>query len=103
MPLLHLAAESGFLSATDHLCAGPPLCPVDLRSRDGSTALHAACGRFGGDRIALKLLHAHGADVNAADEDGWTPVIFDDDYEMELVASMSGVTLDEIKGAPNAD
>ena len=33
------------------------------------------------------------------DEDGWDPVIFDDDYEMELVASMSGVSL----GAPNAD
>ena len=33
------------------------------------------------------------------DEDGWTPVIFDDDYEMELVASMSGVSPE----AANAD
>ena len=48
--------------------------------------------------------------VNAADrnngeyrdEDGWVPVVFDDDYEMELVASMNGVTLDQVK-APNAD
>ena len=54
MPLLHLAAESGFLSACDWLLRDRGF-HVDDRSRDRATALHVACGRFGGDRVAAKV------------------------------------------------
>jgi ankyrin repeat protein len=32
-----------------------------------------ACGRFGGDRVVIKLI-ADGADPCAEDDEGWTPL-----------------------------
>lgn len=46
--------------------------PVDSRTTDGNTALHLACG--GNMLPAAKLLISHGADVNAKDTYGCTPL-----------------------------
>ena len=78
LPLLHLAAEGSFLSIVDFLVAERG-CAVDARSSDGTTALHGACGRFGGDRVAGYLLSV-GADPGALDEDGWTPLHYASRY-----------------------
>lgn len=66
---------------------------VDARSTWGSTALHLVCGIFGRGRrpgeipAAEALLHA-GADVNAKDRDGLTPLAYAQYWGSEGVATL---------------
>ncbi len=45
---------------------------LDLRSRNGRTALHYAC--YSGNHHIAKLLLSLGADANAEDDEGYTPI-----------------------------
>ena len=82
---LHVACEKGHLAVARHLVEnGAPVggkgyfgkTPVDIRARFGATLLHfAAEGRYIPDSIA-EMLIAKGADVNARNEGGLTPLKF---------------------------
>jgi ankyrin repeat protein len=73
VPALHQAAERGDLATVRALVdAGTP---VDLRAEDGATALHYADGQANVTRWLL----ARGADPNAVDDDGATPILLAED------------------------
>ncbi|KAK4448704.1 hypothetical protein QBC34DRAFT_495090 [Podospora aff. communis PSN243] len=68
--------------------------PVDVRSRDGVTALGIAA--HAGVTNTVKLLLSLGADVNAQDDDGWTPLHFAaraGQVEITKILLESGATL----------
>jgi len=48
-------------------------CPVDKRNAKGETQLHVACRS--GQLEKIKLLVEKGADLNAQDHAGWTPLV----------------------------
>lgn len=55
-----------------------PGAPMGARNKDGSTALHLAalaCGKAGAEAEAVQVLRAAGADVLAADDKGYTPLM----------------------------
>lgn len=77
MPLhardIHRAAMSGDTAAVREMIrANPGL--LDLRNAWGRTPL-CATARDGGDGATIRLLASLGADVNAADNSGWTPIM----------------------------
>jgi hypothetical protein len=48
---------------------------VNLRNEDGHTPLHAACSLERGNIEVVAYLISLGADVNAIDKAGWTPLL----------------------------
>jgi len=73
MTPLHIAAASpDSLHLVElFLSRGGDVCAEDDRER---TALHLACSRTDSIIAELELLIFHGSDINASDEDGWTPL-----------------------------
>ena len=73
MTPLHIAAASpDSLHLVElFLSRGCDVCAEDDRER---TALHLACSRTDSIIAELELLIFHGSDINASDEDGWTPL-----------------------------
>ena len=71
---LHAAAFSGNLEVVRILIEYDPAC-INARDERGWTPLCWASGsRYSNDGSALRLLLEHGADVNAANRDGQTPL-----------------------------
>ena len=57
--------------------------PPMPKARNGSSFLHLVAFRFEADRLIKILVEKHGADVNAVDANGWTPLhyaAFDSNY-----------------------
>ncbi len=75
--LLAALAESGYREYVDDLaaakCDNVNCAPYEY----GGTVLHEAAASS--DTTLLKLLIKHGADVNARDREGWTPLMYSAD------------------------
>ena len=59
----------------------------DFNSRNGQTALHC-CARCNNSAEMAELLIAKGADINARDNSGKTPLRYAEDFEHDLVADV---------------
>jgi len=70
---IHNAAMSGDTAVVRELIRANPQL-LEMRNAWGRTPLCAA-SRDGGDAATIKLLVSLGADVNAADKSGWTPIM----------------------------
>jgi ankyrin repeat protein len=84
------ASAKGALERMDEILASGPLF-IDAANEDGWTALIFAVDR-GHRESARKLLKA-GADVNIAENTGWTPLMFatyDKDVEMQQILTNFG-------------
>lgn len=70
---LHIASEQGHAALVELLLERCPGLEVDAAEHNGMTPLHFACQH--GHAAVARLLLARGAYVEAADEDGWTPLV----------------------------
>ena len=70
-----------------------------MKDEDGKTTLHFAA--LNGRKVIAELLIAKGADVNAKDEDGETPLdatyVFNKTETADLLRKHGGKTAEELK------
>ena len=71
---LRMAAFDGKLEAVDQLCAELSAEQLDAEDAQAWTALMYACR--GGHMAIAKVLVERGANINAANQRGWTPLMF---------------------------
>lgn len=71
LPALHAAIDRGHDALRRAIAEG---ADVEARDRAGQTPLHRAVSMFGGDRVAVELLLAAGADPTARTPEGRTVI-----------------------------
>jgi ankyrin repeat protein len=77
---------------------------VDARDRDGRTALMYAIVAEDAEPRMIEYLVQHGADVNAVEKGGWTPLHFaarDHKVEIATILLSHGATIDSVDAYGN--